>query len=67
MLPGGGGELIYRFEDFSLNIDRRELRRGDDLVAIEPMAAPTDSLCRGGYRFAVAGKPETAAFSITVG
>ena len=36
MLPGGGGELIYRFEDFSLNIDRRELRRGDDLVAIEP-------------------------------
>jgi TolB-like protein len=28
--------LIYNFEDFSLNIDRQELRRGADLVAIEP-------------------------------
>jgi len=38
----------------------------DDLVAIEPMAAPTDSLRRGTYRFAVPGRPETARFSITV-
>jgi TolB-like protein len=28
--------LIYRFEDFSLDGDRRELRRGGDIVAIEP-------------------------------
>jgi len=28
--------LIYRFEDFSLDGDRRELRRGSDIVAIEP-------------------------------
>lgn len=39
----------------------------DDVVAIEPMAAPTDALRRGGYRFAVAGKPETARFSIRIG
>ena len=36
-----------------------------DLVAIEPMAAPTDALRRGGYRVA-AGGPETTRFSITV-
>ena len=38
----------------------------DDLVAIEPMAAPTDSLRRGGYRSAAPGKPETARFSIRI-
>lgn len=39
---------------------------GDDLIGIEPMAAPTDALRRGGYRVAVAGTPETSRFSITV-
>jgi hypothetical protein len=38
----------------------------EDLVAIEPMAAPTDALSRGNYRYAAAGKPETARFSIKV-
>jgi aldose 1-epimerase len=38
----------------------------DAIVAIEPMAAPTDALRRGNYRFAVAGKPETVRFSIKV-
>jgi TolB-like protein len=28
--------LLYRFEDFTLDTDRRELRQGDTLVAIEP-------------------------------
>ena len=28
--------MIYRFEDFSLDGDRRELRRGSEIVAIEP-------------------------------
>ena len=28
--------LIYRFEDFSLDGDRRELRRGGEIVAVEP-------------------------------
>lgn len=39
---------------------------GEELVAIEPMAAPTDSLRRGGYRYVVPGKPDTARFSIRV-
>lgn len=38
----------------------------DDLVAIEPMTAPTDALRRGGYRLAVAGSADTSRFSITV-
>jgi aldose 1-epimerase len=38
----------------------------DDLIGIEPMAAPTDALRRGNYRFAVPGKPETARYSIRV-
>jgi galactose mutarotase-like enzyme len=37
-----------------------------DVIAIEPMAAPTDALRKGGYRFAVAGKPEKCRFTITV-
>lgn len=38
----------------------------DSLVAIEPMAAPTDSLHRGDYRSAAPGTPATAQFSITI-
>ena len=38
---------------------------GDDLIAIEPMAAPTDALRRGGYRVAD-GEPVTFEFSVTV-
>jgi galactose mutarotase-like enzyme len=40
--------------------------KSDNIVAIEPMAAPTDSLRRGTYRYAVPGKPDTSRFSITV-
>ncbi|HYO03483.1 MAG TPA: aldose 1-epimerase [Mycobacterium sp.] len=40
--------------------------RNDDVIGIEPMAAPTDSLRRGNYRFAVAGRPEKAVFSVKV-
>jgi aldose 1-epimerase len=39
---------------------------GEDLVAIEPMAAPTDALRRGDYRYAAAGKPESMRFSIRI-
>ena len=38
----------------------------DDLIGIEPMAAPTDALRRGNHRRAVLGQPETARFSIKV-
>jgi galactose mutarotase-like enzyme len=37
-----------------------------DLIAIEPMTAPTDALRRGNFRVAVAGNPEAARFSIKV-
>ncbi|MGV9802955.1 aldose 1-epimerase [Mycobacterium sp. NPDC003449] len=39
----------------------------DELIAIEPMAAPTDALTRGDYPIAVPGRPETATFSIRIG
>ncbi len=39
---------------------------GEDLVAIEPMAAPTDALTRGNYRSAVEGQPQTQRFSIRI-
>jgi TolB-like protein/Flp pilus assembly protein TadD len=32
----GPGILLYRFNDFALDTDRRELRRGNGLVTIEP-------------------------------
>jgi galactose mutarotase-like enzyme len=40
--------------------------RNDDVIGIEPMAAPTDALRRGHYDVAVPGKPSTAKFSIKV-
>jgi TolB-like protein len=36
MISGKEAPVIYKFERFRLNIDRRELWRGDDLVAVEP-------------------------------
>ncbi|MGV0811229.1 aldose 1-epimerase [Mycolicibacterium boenickei] len=39
----------------------------DNVVGIEPMAAPTDALRRGNYTMAAPGKPETAIFSIRAG
>lgn len=39
---------------------------GDALIGIEPMAAPTDALRRGGYRVATVDAPDTARFSITI-
>ena len=32
----GDGNLLYLFEDYSLDPDRRELRRGNGLLAVEP-------------------------------
>jgi galactose mutarotase-like enzyme len=36
----------------------------DDVVAIEPMAAPTNSLRTGAYSTAIPGRPATAVFTI---
>jgi galactose mutarotase-like enzyme len=38
----------------------------DNLIAIEPMAAPTDALRRGDYRSAQPQSPSIARFSVTV-
>ncbi|WP_319436991.1 aldose 1-epimerase [Mycobacterium sp. RTGN5] len=38
----------------------------DDLVAIEPMTAPANSLRTGAYRTATQGQPATAVFTIRV-
>lgn len=38
----------------------------DDLIGIEPMAAPTDALRRGTYPVAAPGTPATSRFSIRV-
>ncbi|WP_445168291.1 aldose 1-epimerase [Mycolicibacterium sp. Dal123E01] len=38
----------------------------DDLVAIEPMTAPTDALRTGAYRTAEAGRPDTTIFTVRV-
>jgi galactose mutarotase-like enzyme len=40
--------------------------KDSDIIAIEPMTAPTDSLRRGGYCCATPGTPATSRFSITV-
>ncbi len=39
----------------------------DDVVCIEPMAAPTNALRKGGYNVAVPGRPASAKFTIRVG
>ncbi len=39
---------------------------GEDLVAIEPMAAPTNALRAGGYRSAVPGRPAVSTFTVRV-
>ncbi len=36
--PAREDSLLYFFEDFALDTDRRELRRGTDLVPLEPQA-----------------------------
>ena len=38
--------------------------KNDDVVGIEPMAAPTNALRKGGYSTAVPGRPASASFSI---
>jgi aldose 1-epimerase len=64
-LAGGGRRLDIKFEN-GYPAAQIFAPRNDDVIAIEPMAAPTDALRRGNHRFAVAGKPETARFSIKV-
>lgn len=39
----------------------------EDVVALEPMAAPTDALRTGDYRVALPGQPDVSVFTIRVG
>jgi aldose 1-epimerase len=64
-LAGGGRRIDVTFET-GYPAAQLFAPPGEELVAVEPMAAPTDALRNGGYRYAVPGKPETARFSIRV-
>ena len=64
-LEGGDRRIEVKFEK-GYPAAQLFAPRNDDLVGIEPMAAPTDALRRGDYRFAVRGQAETSRFSIRV-
>ena len=64
-LEGGDHRIVMQFES-GYPAAQLFAPGTDDLIAIEPMAAPTDSLRSGKYRCAVPGEPAIARFSITV-
>jgi aldose 1-epimerase len=64
-LAGGGRRIDVTFER-GYPAAQLFAPSSDAIVAIEPMAAPTDALRRGGYRRAIPDTPETLRFSITV-
>ena len=64
-LEGGDRRIVVQFET-GYPAAQLFAPGTDDLIAIEPMAAPTDSLRSGGYRTAAPGEPAIARFSITV-
>lgn len=64
-LQGGDRRIVVRFET-GYPAAQLFAPGTDELIAIEPMAAPTDSLRSGGYRCALPGEPATARFSICV-
>ena len=62
----GGGRRIEIVFDRGYPAAQIFAPLGEDLVAIEPMAAPTNALRAGGYRVAEAGLPATSVFTIRV-
>jgi aldose 1-epimerase len=64
-VSGGGRRIEVRF-DYGYPAAQIFAPPAEDLVCFEPMAAPTDALCRGGYRSARPGEPAEAQFSIRV-
>lgn len=60
ILRGGGHRITVTFET-GYPAAQLFAPPGDALVAIEPMAAPTDALRRGGYRLAAPGRPATSS------
>ncbi|HTQ19613.1 aldose 1-epimerase [Mycobacterium sp.] len=64
-VSGGGRRIEVRFEQ-GYPATQIFAPAGEDLVCFEPMTAPTDALCRGGYRCAHPGEPALVRFSIRV-
>lgn len=64
-VSGGDRRLEVRFER-GYSAAQIFAPPGEAVVCFEPMAAPTDALCRGGYRCARPDKPGVACFSIRV-
>jgi aldose 1-epimerase len=65
-ISGGGRRVEVMFEK-GYPAAQIFAPRTDNLIGLEPMAAPTDALRRGDYPVATPGKPATAIFSIKVG
>ncbi|MGW4096314.1 aldose 1-epimerase [Mycobacterium sp. NPDC004974] len=65
-LSGGGHRVDVTFDE-GYTAAQLFAPGSDNVVGIEPMAAPTDALRRGKYMMAAPGNPETATFSIRVG
>ena len=65
-LAGGGRNIEVTFEK-GYPAAQLFVPPSEALVAIEPMAAPTDALTRGNYRTATEDVPATTRFSIRVG
>lgn len=64
-VSGGGRRLEVRFER-GYPAAQVFAPAGETVICFEPMAAPTDSLRRGGYRSARPGAPDMSVFSIKV-
>jgi len=64
-VSGGGRRIEVHFE-YGYPAAQIFAPPTEDLVCFEPMAAPTDALCRSGYAVARPGEPVAAQFSIRV-
>jgi aldose 1-epimerase len=64
-LSGGGRRIEVHFDE-GFSAAQVFAPASDDVVCFEPMAAPTDSLRRGGYRVVHAGESAVTRFRITV-
>ncbi len=65
-VSGGGHRLEVHF-DQGYPTAQIFAPLSEDVVCFEPMTAPTDALCRGGYQSARPGESAVAQFSIRVG
>jgi aldose 1-epimerase len=62
----GGGRRIEVVFDHGFPAAQIFAPANDDVVGIEPMAAPTNALRTGGYGTAIPGRPAISAFTIVI-